>query len=68
MATSSILTNFTISDKKTAEKFAEALECASKQPKWQPSEPVEPLERDPEAIRAIFARRAERAKNRNANV
>lgn len=67
MATSSIFTNFTITDNETAEKFAEALEIASRQPKWVPSEPIEAPERDPEKIRAIFARRAERA-NRNAKV
>ncbi|MCC8044661.1 MAG: hypothetical protein LIP12_04080 [Clostridiales bacterium] len=62
MAKSSIFANFTITDKETAEKFAEALEIASNQPKWTPSEPVEAPVRDPEKIRAIFARRAEKAK------
>ncbi|MCD8022452.1 MAG: hypothetical protein LUF30_05610 [Lachnospiraceae bacterium] len=51
MATSSIFTSFTITDRATAEKFAKALETASKQPKWKPSMPVEAPERDPGNIR-----------------
>ncbi len=67
MPTSSIFANFTITDKDAAERFADALEIASQQPKWKPSEPIEPPERDPDKIQAIFDRRAERAK-KNAKV
>lgn len=54
MATSSILTNFTITDKEAAERFVKALEEASKQPPRKfKSPPVEDIT-DPEVIRKFF--------------
>ena len=53
MATSSIFHNFTITDKKEAERFVEVLDKAAHQPKWKPQSEVAPLVRDPERIRAI---------------
>ncbi len=56
MATSSILTNFTITEKKAAERFVNALEEASKLPSIKPSDtPVKYL-RAPEAIRKLLAK------------
>ncbi len=53
MPTSSIFANFTINDEKSAERFVNALEKAEKQHAWEPSEPVKPLLREPEAIRKL---------------
>ena len=57
MATSSIFTNIKITDKKSAEKFVEALEAASKVPKRVPTTQVDPPLRDKKAIKAMFAKR-----------
>ncbi len=57
MATSSILTNFTITEKNAADRFAEALDAASRQPSRKPTAPVNKPLRDPEAIRALMAKR-----------
>ena len=59
MATSSILTNFTITEKNAAERFADALEAASKQPTRKPTAPVNKPLREPDAIRALMAKRKE---------
>ncbi|MCD8006418.1 MAG: hypothetical protein LUF29_05520 [Oscillospiraceae bacterium] len=57
MATSSIFYNFTITDPKAAERFADALEKASQQPPWKPAFEVAPLITDKEELRAMFERR-----------
>ncbi len=57
MATSSIFTNVKITDRKSAERFVEALEAASKIPPRVPTTDVKPPLRDKEAIRAMFAKR-----------
>jgi uncharacterized protein (DUF2147 family) len=54
MAASSILHNFVISDKKSAEKFIDALDAASAEPDWKASAPVKKPLRDPEAIRTVL--------------
>lgn len=57
MATSSILHNFTIADRKNARLFVKALNEASELPPWRPSaQEVEHL-RDPEAIRELMKKR-----------
>ncbi len=61
MATSSIFTNFTITDEKTAERFLDALDKAAEQPAWKPRIPYKPPIRDPEVIRAKMAKREEHA-------
>ncbi len=53
MATSSIFYNFTITDEKEAERFANVLDRAAQKPAWKPQHEVAPLVRDPEKIRAI---------------
>lgn len=56
MATSSILTNFTITEKKAAERFVKALVEASELPPVQPSDtPIKYL-RDPKAIKELLAK------------
>lgn len=57
MATSSIFTNVKITDAKSAERFVEALDAASKIPPRVPTTDVKPPLRDKEAIRAMFAKR-----------
>ncbi|MCD7847376.1 MAG: hypothetical protein LUG49_05045 [Oscillospiraceae bacterium] len=57
MATSSIFYNFTITDPKAAERFADALEKASQQPPWKPQTEVGHLVTDPEELRAMFEKR-----------
>lgn len=57
MATSSILTNFTITDREAAENFANALESASKESEWQPTIQTKPPLISHEEIRALFAKR-----------
>ncbi len=57
MATSSILTNFTITEKNAADRFAEVLDAASRQPSRKPTAPVNKPLRDPEAIRALVEKR-----------
>ncbi|MCD7889669.1 MAG: hypothetical protein LUG23_07140 [Oscillospiraceae bacterium] len=56
MATSSIFYNFTITDEKAAERFADVLDKAAQQPSWEPQSEVDPLVRDPETIKAIAIR------------
>ncbi len=53
MATSSIFYNFTITDEKAAERFADVLDKAAQQPPWRPQGEVAHLVRDPEEIRTI---------------
>ncbi len=56
MATSSILTNFTITEKKAAERFVKALVEASELPPIKLSDtPVKYL-RDPEDIKKLLAK------------
>lgn len=57
MATSSIFTNFTITDKKTAAAFVEALDAASKEPEWKPRAPIKAHVTDPDEIRALLEKR-----------
>lgn len=57
MATSSILTNFTISDKNTAQAFVEALDAASREPEWKPKAPIKAPVTDHDAIKALLAKR-----------
>lgn len=57
MALSSILTNVVIKDKESAERFIDALEKASKDPKRVPTSDVPPPLTDKDEIRAIFQRR-----------
>lgn len=57
MATSSIFTNVKITDAKSAERFVEALDAASKNPSRMPTTDVNPPLRDKEAIKALFAQR-----------
>jgi len=57
MATSSILTNFTITEKSAADRFADVLDAVSKQPSRKPTAPVNKPLRDPDAIRALMAKR-----------
>ncbi len=57
MATSSILTNFTITDKNAAERFADALEAASQTPLKKSSAPTAKQLRSPEAIKELLAKR-----------
>ncbi len=61
MATSSIFTNFTITDEKTAERFLDALDKAAEQPAWKPGIPFKPPVRDHEVIRAKMAKRENNA-------
>lgn len=56
MATSSILTNFTITEKKAAERFVKALEEASELPPIKPSDTPVKYVRDPKAIKELLAR------------
>lgn len=56
MALSSILTNVVIKDKESAERFIDALEKASKDPKRVPTSEVPPPLTDKDAIRALFQR------------
>lgn len=56
MATSSILTNFTITGKEAAEDFVDALEATSTQPSRKPTAPIVETLSDPDAIRAFFSR------------
>lgn len=60
MATSSIFANFDIEDKKTAERFAEALEESAHDPVWEPVAPIAPPLTDQDAIRALLAKRIQR--------
>ncbi|MCD7811235.1 MAG: hypothetical protein LUG91_05210 [Ruminococcus sp.] len=60
MPESSIFHNFTITDEKAAERFADALDKAAQQPPWKPQGEVAPLIRNPEVIRTMF----EKAKSR----
>lgn len=56
MATSSILTNFTITEKKAADRFVKALVEASELPPIKPTDtPVKYL-RDPEKIKELLAK------------
>ncbi|MCD8363535.1 MAG: hypothetical protein LUC98_11380 [Lachnospiraceae bacterium] len=57
MATSSIFTNFTITDEKSAERFADTLDKAAQQPAWQPRLAVKAPVRDPEVLRNMMAKR-----------
>ncbi len=57
MATSSIFTNFTITDEKKAEQFLDALDKASEQPAWKSKIPFKPPVRDPDVIRTKMAKR-----------
>ncbi len=54
MATSSIFTNFTITDEKSAERFADALDKAAQQPSWKPRLDVQSTVRDRDVLRAMF--------------
>lgn len=54
MATSSIFTNVKITDAKSAERFVEALDKASKLPKRVPTSKVNPPLKDKKAIKALF--------------
>lgn len=62
MATSSIFTNFTINDKKTATRFANALDAASQQPEWKKQEPINRPLRDPIQIKELMMK-AKKAAN-----
>ncbi len=57
MATSSIFTNFTIADKKSADRFLDALDKAAQQKPWKSSFKVKPLMRDPEVIKAMLEKK-----------
>ncbi len=57
MAMSSIFTNFTITDEKSAERFLDALDKASEQPAWKSRIPFSPPVRDPNIIRDKMAKR-----------
>lgn len=57
MATSSILTNFTITDKEAAENPANAIEMASKEPEWRSTRQVKLPLTDHEAIRALLVKK-----------
>lgn len=59
MALSSIFYNFTITDEKAAERFADVLDKVSQQPAWNPQSEVDPLVRDSEMIRDITLRAVE---------
>ena len=54
MATSTIFANVKITDRKSAERFINALEVSSKDPKRVPTSKVDPPLRDKEAIRTLF--------------
>jgi hypothetical protein len=56
MATSSIFADFSIRDKKTAERFAAALDASSHDPVDQSAPSTKTLT-DPAAIRAFLAKR-----------
>lgn len=56
MATSSIFANFSIKDKKTAEKFVEALEQSASDPERTPTTPNSVHISDKEEILKLFAR------------
>jgi hypothetical protein len=56
MATSSILADFTIKDRKTAEAFVKAYEAASKEPEFKPTINIGASITDPERLRAILAK------------
>lgn len=60
MATSSIFANFDIRDKKTAERFVEALDESAHDPAWNPVAPIDPPLTDKDAIRALLAKRLQR--------
>ncbi len=60
MATSSIFANFDIRDKKTAERFVEALEESVHEQAWKPIAPIDPPLTDKDAIRALLAKRLQR--------
>ena len=57
MATSSIFHNVVIKDRESAERFIEALEASSRDPKRVPTCEVKPPLTDKEAIRALFSKR-----------
>ncbi|MEY8308389.1 hypothetical protein AAK899_02560 [Erysipelotrichaceae bacterium 51-3] len=57
MATSSIFTNVVIKDPKKVEKFVNALETSSSDPKWKPTSPVKPPLTDLERIRELMAKK-----------
>ncbi len=57
MATSSIFTNFNITDKKTAEAFVTALDASAHDPKRKPVASVKPPLTDHAAIKAFLAKR-----------
>ena len=57
MATSSILTNFTIMDRDAANRFADVLDEAAQQPSRKPTASVHKPLRDSEAIRALMEKR-----------
>lgn len=60
MATSSIFASFDIRDKKTAENFVKALDTSAHDPAWKPIAPINPPLTDQDAIRALWAKRAEK--------
>ena len=56
MATSSILTDFIIKDRKTAEAFVKAYETASREPEFEPTINVGKSITDPNRLKAILRR------------
>lgn len=60
MATSSIFYNFTITDEKAAERFADVLDRAAQQPPWKSKLGYKPPIRNPEVLRAMLAKRNEK--------
>lgn len=60
MATSSIFANFDIKDKKTAERFVEALEESAHDPAWKPVAPIDSPLTDKDTIRALLAKRLQK--------
>ncbi len=64
MATSSIFYNFTLTDKKAAERFVDVLDKAAQQPSWEPQSEVDSLVRDPETIKVIAMQAVETHRNK----
>lgn len=60
MATSSIFTNVVIKSEKDAERFVAAMEYASKQPNWTPSESIQKPVTDINAIRDFMSKRKQK--------
>ncbi len=54
MPTSSLFTNFNITDEKTARAFVKALDASAKDPKRVPTSSVKAYVSDPEEIRRLY--------------